>query len=408
MVGSPLNAAGSDNRASGTARTFGTFIGGLLCGGLIFWAGHEFWPNPGSVKLNGSGSGLSPVSMSGKVSSEALTRNTISNIASEASKSVVNINTQTEVADEASPFGGNGFHFFFNDQQPDAEGLPNPHKMRELGSGSGVIIRPDGYILTNNHVVRKATDIKVTLSDKRTFNAKVVGRDSFTDLALLKVDATDLPAAKLGDSKNIRPGDFAIAIGSPVGLDQTVTMGIVSALGRSLTSVGNGISLIQTDAAINPGNSGGPLINIDGEVVGINTAIRGDAQNIGFSIPIDIANKVANDLLEHKNPSHPYIGILMKDMDEELAKSLGVSAASKGVVVARVQATSPAAQAGLQVGDLIQKVDGQLVSSSKELQTMVRNHKTGDDLHFLILRGNSLEAVTVKIGDFPSDEKSQG
>lgn len=411
MIESPLSPS-SDFRTRGSARAFGTFISGLLCGGLVFWAGHQFWP-ASNTTLDAKAPGSSGVNVSSTLPigpNSALTRNAISNIAEEASKSVVNINTQTELVVGESPF--HGFQYFGDrdlPQQPTpfSDGTaPAQPKLRDLGSGSGVIIRADGYILTNNHVVRKADAIKVTLADKRTYKATVVGRDSFTDLALLKIDVKDLPVAKLGDSKTLRPGDFAIAIGSPVGLEQSVTLGIVSALGRTLSGVGNGVSLVQTDAAINPGNSGGPLINIDGQVVGINTAIRGDAQNIGFAIPIDIAKTVVAELLEHKSVVHPYIGIFMKDMDDELAKSLGLAAGAKGVVVARVAPSSPAGQAGLQVGDVIQKVDGVPVNSARELQAIVRNHKTGDDLHFLVARGNSLDAMTVRIGNFPEAEES--
>lgn len=393
------------------APVFASYMAGLVCGGLIFWAGHQYWPSNGPALPGMASSGQTSASVASTVPlgpSTALTRNTIANIAAEASRSVVNINTSTEVALGDTPFGGalNGFQFFFGDGQPGSpfgdDPSPSPHKMRQMGTGSGVIIRPDGYILTNNHVVRKADSVTVTLADKRTFKAQVVGRDSFTDLALLKIDANNLPVAKLGESKDIHPGDFAVAIGSPVGLDQTVTMGIVSALGRSLDGVGNGVSLVQTDAAINPGNSGGPLLNIDGQVIGINTAIRGDAQNIGFAIPVDVARTVADQLLEHKTAAHPYIGIYMKDIDDELSRSLGLPPNSKGIVVARVAPGSPAAQAGLQVGDVIQKVDGSPVNSAKELQSQVRTHKTGDELHFLVARGNSLDGVAIKIGDFPT------
>lgn len=218
--------------------------------------------------------------------------NAIADIAESAAPSVVNIDTQMSVSMPRDVFhngrGFGNFEFFFG---PGFQGLPQePRRFESRGSGSGVIVRKDGYILTNNHVVKNATAIKVTLNDKQVFKGKVVGRDSFTDLALVKIDAQDLPVARFGSSKALRPGDWAIAIGSPLGLDHTVTLGIVSALGRSLADLNNNVELIQTDAAINPGNSGGPLLNIHGEVIGINTAIRSDAQNIGFAIPIFICN----------------------------------------------------------------------------------------------------------------------
>lgn len=176
--------------------------------------------------------------------------------------------------------------------------LGQQHKRLEArGAGSGLIVRGDGYILTNNHVVRNAETIRVTLSNNRSYCGQVVARDGYSDLALVKIDAGSLPVARLGSSKNIRPGDYAIAIGTPMGLHHSVTMGIVSAIGRSLNGLNSNVELIQTDAAINPGNSGGPLLNIDGEVIGINMAIRSDAQNIGFSIPVDVAKETARKML---------------------------------------------------------------------------------------------------------------
>ena len=185
-------------------------------------------------------------------------------------------------------------------------------------------------------------DIKVTLNDKRTFKGTVVGRDSLTDLAIVKIEAKNLPAARFGTSKTIRPGDWAIAIGSPLGLDHTVTLGIISALGRSLSDLNNSVELIQTDAAINPGNSGGPLLNIHGDVVGVNTAIRGDAQNIGFAIPVDVAKDVAAQLLAHGTIARPYLGIFMQELDEKLAHSLALSPSTKGVIIAGIAPDSPA------------------------------------------------------------------
>lgn len=165
------------------------------------------------------------------------------------------------------------------------------------GAGSGLVVRSDGYVLTNNHVVRNADTIRVTLSDNRTFCGQVVARDNISDLALVKIDAQHLPVARLGHSDSIRAGDYAVAIGTPMGLQHSVTLGIVSAIGRSLNGLNNNLELIQTDAAINPGNSGGPLLNIEGEVIGINMAIRSDAQNIGFAIPVDVARTAARKLL---------------------------------------------------------------------------------------------------------------
>jgi serine protease Do len=306
------------------------------------------------------------------------------------------------------------FDFFFNGQRvsPAPNGarpqvLPNLPQFEKHNTGSGFIIRADGYILTNSHVVRGAAKIKVRLSDKRVFAGAVVGVDNFSDLAVVKIDAKDLPTAKLGTSNTLRPGDFAIAIGSPLGFDHTVTFGIISAVGRTVTDVNGNINFIQTDAAINPGNSGGPLLNLDGEVVGVNTAIQANAQNIGFSIPIDVAKTVVDDLINHKKILRPWLGIAMQEVDEVMAKSLGLPAETKGVVVAQVMDGSPGQAAGLERGDVIEKIDGKDVVASKEVQELVRSHRVSDTLHFFILRNKAGKAISVNIGTYPSGNEQE-
>lgn len=376
-------------------------LGGFLIGGL-----RLPWTTPAPAPAPAGGAAVPPVPApsSPRLPALALGANTIADIAEQAAASVVNIDTSTSVALPDSPFqffapGFDGFEFYFGQPQPGV-----PRKFESRGSGTGVIIRADGYILTNNHVVKSASEIKVRLNDKRTFKGRVVGRDRFTDLALVKIDAQGLPVARLGTSKSIRPGDWAIAIGSPLGLDHTVTLGIVSALGRSLDGVNN-VELIQTDAAINPGNSGGPLLNIRGEVIGINTAIRSDAQNIGFAVPVDVAQSVVSDLLEHGAVSRPYLGIYMQEMDEKLARSLGLAPDTAGVVVIRVGQGSPAQASGLLAGDVIQRIDGKPVGTAKEIQNIVRSHKVGDVLNMLVLRNGSLSGRSVKIGEYPQAEE---
>lgn len=384
----------------------GSAFAGLLTGLMVctaFWAGHEFWPGQKSLAPTAPGVGSHNAVTGTNPNSPIISpgTNVVADIAAGAMPSVVNIDTRMNfvVAETITPrslfdlFGG--------------EIGPRQRQYESHGAGSGVIIRPDGYILTNNHVVQKADEIKVTLGDKREFIGKVVGKDSFSDLALVKIEASGLKPAVMGDSKSIRPGDWAIAIGSPLGLSQTVTLGIVSALGRSIDNL-NAVELIQTDAAINPGNSGGPLLNIKGEVIGINNAVRRDGQNIGFAIPIDIARTTADELIKTGSIKHSYLGIAMKDMDPKLAKALGMPDDTKGVIIAQVTPDSPAGRSGLRHGDVIQRIEGKPVSTSKEVQTVVRARKPGDSLNMLIVRRNQLIPATVKIGNYDEAQSATG
>ncbi len=385
-------------KVSSSSVLLGLAIGLAISG--AFFAGHEFWPAKESPKIGTPSPGtLLPTPRSAALESS----NFISNIVAAASPSVVNIDISKSVSLPGGfplhPFGFNS-PFWGDDTQTPIR------KYESHGAGSGVIIRSDGYIITNNHVVQQADDIKVTLSDGRTFKGKVVGKDGFTDVALVKIPAKDLPVAKLGSSKSLRPGDWAIAIGSPLGLSQSVTLGIVSALGRTLGDI-NAVDLIQTDAAINPGNSGGPLLNIQGEVIGINQAIRRDGQNISFAIPIDIAREVSEQLINKGTIAHAYLGIAMLDMEPKIARALGLPENTKGVVIGRVEAGSPAHIAGLLPKDVIQKIDGKTVSSSKEVQTTVRAHKPGEKLDMVLLRQNEVVSIPVKIGDY-DDLKTKG
>jgi S1-C subfamily serine protease len=282
------------------------------------------------------------------------------------------------------------------------EGLSAPTR-RSLGTG--IIMRPDGYIITSAHVIRKNTNIMVGLNDKRKLAAEVVGKDFFSDLAVLKVKETDLPAAKFGSIKNLRPGDWAIAIGSPLGFDHTVTLGIVSAIGRSIDdeSFHNRVDLIQTDAAINFGNSGGPLLNIKGEVIGINTAIRGDAQNISFAIPVDEARKVALELIEHGEIPRPYLGIYMADMNSNFATQLKLPPNMTGVIVSKVVLGGPGDKAGLGAGDVLQKVDGKAVLLASDVRKISRAKKPGDEFEVEYWRKGSTQTRKVVVGKYPSD-----
>jgi serine protease Do len=274
------------------------------------------------------------------------------------------------------------------------------------GAGTGFVIAPDGVLVTNNHVVSGAQTIEVVFADDRKMPARVLGRDPTTDLAVLKVDATDLPVAALGDSSALKVGDDVIAIGNALGLEggPTVTRGIVSAEDRTITAE-SGIRLehvIQTDTAINPGNSGGPLVNSAGEVVGINTAVAGDAQNIGFSIAINAAKPIIEELRQGTTKSRPFLGVKMITFTPEYADGLGVTVDS-GAVVADVTAGSGAEVAGLRTGDVITSIDGKDVKAAEDVTSAVNAHKPGEEIKLTFVRRDQTQEVTVKLGERPVD-----
>ena len=274
------------------------------------------------------------------------------------------------------------------------------------GAGSGFVLSPDGVIVTNNHVVDGATTITVTLADGRTLDARILGRDVNSDLAVLKIDAAGLPAVKLGRSDALVVGDSVVAIGNALALDggPTVTQGIVSAVDRTISAGeggGRGTEtlrhLLQTDAAINPGNSGGPLLNAAGEVVGINTAVAGDAQNIGFALAIDKALPIINTLKAGQTPEQPFLGLSTVTLTPALQRQLGLDE-SKGAVVASVTPGSGAEQAGLAEGDVIIRIGGKEVQSADDVSAAVADRKPGDALEITIARDGSTRTVTARVG----------
>lgn len=291
---------------------------------------------------------------------------------------------------------------------PGPPGQGNGFRLKQVGNGSGVVIDGEGHILTNDHVVNGADELTVTFNtgkneESATVKAKatLVGTDPFTDLAVIKVDPQALKGlhlvpATLGNSDALRPGDWAMAIGSPLGFDHTVTLGIISALSRKIPDINSNVAFIQTDAAINPGNSGGPLVNLQGEVIGINTAISGQGQNIGFAIPVNSAKTVVDSLISKGKVERPWIGLSLGDLTPELIKSMGLPEGTQGVVVAQVLPKSPAQQAGLQQGDIIQRIDGQRVSDPKMMQELVRNKPVGTPLNLQLLRDGELKALSLK------------
>jgi S1-C subfamily serine protease len=335
--------------------------------------------------------------------------NTIADIAQAVAPSVVSIDVDQKMQQISLPDNpGNFFEFFFNGRKvpgghggivpmPGLPGLPGFHGQN---MGSGFIIRPNGYILTNAHVVKGADKISVNLADGRRISGTVIGTDSFTDIALVKIAAENLPVVRLGSNKGLRPGEFVIAIGSPLGYDHTVTFGIISAIERDVRNVNEHVRFIQTDAAINPGNSGGPLLNLAGDVIGINTAIRADAQNLGFSIPIDTVKDVIEALIAHKKIERPYLGIVMEPVNETHLKSMGLPNNTTGVFISKVN-PGPAQVAGVTQSDIVQKIDGKNVTTPREIQDIVHAHKVGDTLHLLVLRQGQAKAVVCDVGQYP-------
>jgi serine protease Do len=300
---------------------------------------------------------------------------------------------------EDNPF----FRHFFGQQ---GRRNPVPQMPKQHGLGSGVIATADGYILTNNHVVDHASDVRVSLQDGTEYSAKVVGTDPKTDLAVLKVIATGLPAIEMTDSEAVEVGDTVLAIGNPFGIGQTVTTGIVSATGRSALGL-DYEDFIQTDAAINPGNSGGALVDAEGRLIGINTAIlsrSGGNQGIGFAIPSNLARDVMESLIADGKVVRGYLGVAIQDLTPAIAKKFKTDAKT-GALVGDVSAKSPAAEAGLESGDVITEFAGRPVRSSHNLRLQVARTKPGDKVDLKVIRGSAEKAIAVKVGELPNTDK---
>lgn len=333
----------------------------------------------------------------------------------QASPAVVNISTRQKMPDRQLAGGQMPdleglppmFREFFERNMPPAPRSPRGDRQREAQSlGSGFIISSDGYVLTNNHVVADADEIMVRLSDRSEFQAKVVGTDPRTDVALLKIDGKNLPTVKLGDSEKLKVGEWVLAIGSPFGFDHSVTKGIVSAKGRTLPN-DTYVPFIQTDVAINPGNSGGPLFNMNGEVVGINSQIftrSGGFMGLSFAIPIDVALDVSNQLKKDGKVSRGWLGVVIQEVNKDLAESFGLDKPA-GALVAQVLEDGPAAKGGLQVGDVILSMNGQPIIMSADLPHLVGGLKEGAKASLEVVREGKRRTLDVTIGALPDDDQ---
>lgn len=295
------------------------------------------------------------------------------------------------------PFGLRDFFppEFFEEQQQE-----------QRGTGSGFIIRSDGYIVTNEHVVRGAQKLEVTLFGGKKFVGKLVGSDPLTDLAVVKIDAQNLPNVQLGDSDQLTPGQWVVAIGNPYGFHDTVTAGIISALGRSLEDPNQVGNLIQTDAAINPGNSGGPLVDLSGQVIGINEAIIANAQGLGFAIPINLAKKIVDDLITKgkvDRPATPWLGVALTEINERIADYYGLS--NRDGAIIQIYPGSPAAKAGLQDGDIIKEINREKITKPEDVVKLIQEAKVDQTVEILIYRDGKLQVFKVKLEERPQQSE---
>ena len=381
----------------------------ILLGGGLAIGGNYLVSNSQSIAQDTIGVDPAVENTSENEVAIAIPQNYVSDVVNRVGDSVVRIDASRTVATNVpAMFDDPFFRQFFGSQMPN---IPNEQIQR--GLGSGFVVSSDGLILTNAHVVDGSDKVTVTLKDGRTFEGEVMGTDSFTDVAVIKIEPEEeLPAVSLADSEVLQPGEWAIAIGNPLGLDNTVTTGIVSATGRSSAQVGVGdkrVSFIQTDAAINPGNSGGPLLNAKGEVIGINTAIIQNAQGLGFAIPINTARDVAEELIATGKVEHSFLGIQMAQLSPELKqqlkseKNLEVNA-DEGVLIVDVVPDSPAAKAGLKSGDIIREIAGEEIVKSEEVQQAVAKTDVGEELALTLERDGKQIDTDVTVGVLPQPQ----
>jgi serine protease Do len=371
-------------------------IGGFLRAGFERWPGHAILAAQ-KVAVHVAKE-TPPVSL-------AEFKNGFASVITPALPAVVNISSTKVVKRQYNIpswlFKDPLFRQFFGDQIPLPS--PGPQTEREYSLGSGVIVNPDGYILTNNHVVSEASDVEVFTQDRKKFKAKIIGTDPRTDIAVLKIDATGLPTLTLGDSSKLKVGDIVFAIGDPFGIGETATTGIVSATGRGLGgAIERYEDFIQTDAAINPGNSGGALIELHGNLIGINTAIisggGGGNQGVGFAIPVNMARNVMDQIVEHGKVIRGFLGVTVQGVDPDIAKAFGLSRGG-GALVGDVSANSPAAKAGIERGDIILELNGQAITGPSDLSVRVSEMAPGSLAHLKVFRGGQTRDVDVTLGE---------
>ncbi len=366
---------------------------GFLLGGIIFYLLGKMTGQQGNL----------PYPVAPNVSRQMMeTSKAFSEIVNSVSPSVVNISTTKIYRRETGePFFEDPFFDFF---KPFHE-FKIPKKWKEQSLGSGVIVSSDGYIITNNHVIEKADEIKVILFDVRTFKGRIIGSDPKTDIAIVKIDADNLPVIPWGNSDKLQVGEFVLAIGNPYGLNHTVTMGIISAMGRANVGIVDYEDFIQTDAAINPGNSGGPLVNIKGELIGINTAIfskTGGYQGIGFAAPSNMVRLVMDQLIQKGKVIRGWLGVTIQELTPELSQEFGLGK-SRGALVSDVAKGSPAEKAGILRGDIILEFNGKDIKDVSTLRNMVAQSRAGTKISMKILRSGKEYIVSLVIAEMPKE-----
>lgn len=374
-------------------------VGALVASAALGWAGGAYSKDqaPSDIQAPPTIAAASPEA---NEVSQAFVR-----VAERLAPSVVRITTRQKEAPAArpgpgfSPFEGTPFERFFEE----FEHPPLPRPGPRSGMGSGVVIDDRGHILTNNHVVENAAELAVTFVDGKEQKAKIIGTDPKTDLAVIKVDGANAKPAQFGDANRLRVGEWLIAIGNPFGLDHSVTVGVLSAKGRYGFAPGKLEDFLQTDASINPGNSGGPLVNLSGQIVGINTMIAGLGTGVGFAVSESIARPIARQLIEHGKVTRPFIGIVMQSLNPELSQALGKNAPEKGALVSEVQKGSPADRAGIRAGDVVLRVAGTPTQDSREVQQAVLAQKVGTKVEIEVWRDGKKQTIGVRTEALPAE-----